>query len=173
MNIKELEKISTKLENELIRFKKLIEELKESQEEKQEHRNKRWRGEKNEDYYYILGNGGINTNNEDLSLYDNMLYDMGNYFKTEKEAQIVAEKIKIYTKLKDLALRLNKGKEIDWNNCTQNKYHLYYQRGNGICQDMSSRWKHLGTIHCLDIKFKDEAIKEIGEENLKKLFEED
>lgn len=172
MNIKELEKISTKLENELIRFKKLIEELKESQEEKQEHRNKRWRGEKNEDYYYILGNGGINTNNEDLSLYDNMLYDIGNYFKTEREAQIVAEKLKIYTKLKDLALRLNKGKRLDWSNIDQVKYRLYYYNCK-ICQDSNFAYHYLGGIYCLDINFKEEAIKEIGEKNLKKLFEED
>lgn len=177
MNIKELEKLSTKLENELIKFKKIIEELKESQEEsqeEQEHRNKRWRGKKNEDYYYILGNGGINTNNEDLSLYDNMLYDIGNYFKTEREAQIVAEKIKIYTKLKDLALRLNKGEDVDWSNTDQEKFCLYYSITNcKICQD--SWWEHnyLGGIYCLDKTFKEEAIKEIGEENLRKLFEEE
>lgn len=135
MNIEELEELSTKLENELIRFKKLIEELKESQEEKKEH--KRWRGEKNEDYYYILGNGDINTNNEDLSLYDNKLYDIGNYFKTEKAAEKNAEKIKIYTKLKDLALRLNKGKEINWNDDTQDKYFLYCRHNCGKSRNLS------------------------------------
>ena len=170
MNIEELEELSTKLENELIRFKKLIEELKESQEEEQEH--KRWRAIKNEDYYFILANGSVDTNNEDCSLYDNKLYDIGNYFKTKEEAEKNVEKIKIYTKLKDIALRLNKGKDVDWSNTSQTKFCLYY-RDCKIQQDAKWAFHFLGEIYCLDRNFKDEAIKEIGEENLKKLFEED
>lgn len=170
MNIEELEELSTRLENGLIRFKKLIEELKESKEEEQEH--KRWRGKKNKDYYIILANGNVDTVNEDCSLYDNKVYDMGNYFKTREAAEKVAEKIKIYTKLKDIALRLNKGKKVDWSNTIQTKFCLYY-RDCKIQQDAKWAFHFLGEIYCLDGNFKVTAIKEIGEENLKKLFEED
>lgn len=172
MNIEELEELSTKLENELIKFKKIIEDLKESQEEEQKHRNKRWRGKKNEDFYYILADGSVDTQNEEHYHYDNKLYDIGNYFKTEEEAEKAVEKIKIYTKLKDLALRLNKGKRFDWSNVNQAKYFLYYHNYR-ICQSANWAEHHLGGIYCLDKNFKDKAIKKIGEKNLKKLFKEE
>ena len=170
MNIEELEELSTKLENELIRFKKLIEELKELKEEEQEH--KRWRGKKNEEYYSILANGNVKANNEDCHRYDNKLYDIGNYFKTKEEAEKAAEKIKIYTKLKDLALRLNKGEKINWKNCNQKKYSIYLNVDSIEC-DAGYTAMEIGQIYCLDSNFLIIAKLEIGEENLEKLFEED
>jgi len=162
----EIEELKQKLQEAQESTKKLEEKIKELEQEKS---CKRWRA-KNGEKYYFIDETIINDHYEANDLTDNVLYEQGNYFETEREAEIVAEKLKIYTKLKDLALRLNKGKEIDWNDGTQNKFHIYYHHDYGIDQDVNSRYKHLGTIHCLDRGFKDEAIKEIGEENLKKLF---
>lgn len=164
--MEEIEELKQKLNEAVATTKQLEEKIKELEEEKN---CKRWKAKYGEKYYYI-DEAIINDHYEANDITDNALYERGNYFKTQREAQIVAEKLKIYTKLKDLALRLNKGKEIDWNDDTQNKYHLYYHHDYGICKDVNLCYQHLGTIHCLDEEFDLKAIKEIGEKNLKKLF---
>lgn len=82
----------------------------------------------------------------------------------------MVEKIKIYTQLKDLALRLNKGEKIDPNNSNQYKYHIYYVP-SGLAITATYCYQYLGQIYCLDSDFLKIAKQEIGEENLKKIFE--
>ena len=78
--------------------------------------------------------------------------------------------MKTYTQLKDLALRLNKGEKIDWTNDDQVKYYIDHET---MKLDYSSSWlyQNIGQIYCLDKEFLNKAIEEIGEEDLKKLFE--
>lgn len=165
--MEEIEELKQKLNEAVATTKQLEEKIKELEEEK---KYVRWKPCKNGTYWLINESGKVSHQlyNSD---FDEHCYDIGNFFETEREAQIVAEKLKIYTKLKDLALRLNNGKKIDWNDDTQRKHHLFYcQDTCKIKQDVNIRYKYLNTIYCLDSEFKDEAIKEIGEENLKKLF---
>lgn len=160
----EIEELKQKLQEAQESTKKLEEKIKELEQEKG---CKRWKAENGEKYYFI--EGIVSNHYEANDEIDNALYEQGNYFETQREAEIVAEKLKIYTKLKDLALRLNKGKGFDWSNKDQAKFRLYYYKCE-ICQDINWSYHYLGGIYCLDRNFKDEAIKEIGEENLKKLF---
>lgn len=52
---------------------------------------KRWRGEENEEYYYI-GSGGIVWSVGELFCdEDNENYNLGNYFRTEEEAQKIID----------------------------------------------------------------------------------
>ena len=52
---------------------------------------KRWRAEENEEYYYI-GLGGIVWSGEELFFdEDNDNYNLGNYFRTEEEAQKIID----------------------------------------------------------------------------------
>ena len=102
---------------------------------------------------------------------DRASYKIGNYFRTEEEAKRAVEKIKIYTQLKDLALRLNKGKKIDWDNSAQTKWHIYYNHEDGLTTIDSYSYQEIGQIYCLDKNFLNITIKEIGEKNLIKLFE--
>ena len=99
---------------------------------------------------------------------------MGNYFKTEEQAKEYLKKIKIYMQLKDLALRLNNGEKIDWNNEDQIKYFIYYKyNDNEIYQDVWRTIQELGQIYCLNETFLNIAKNEIGEDNLKLLFKEE
>lgn len=52
---------------------------------------KRWRGEENEEYYYIGSSGIVWSVGELFSDEDNDNYNLGNYFKTEEEAQKVID----------------------------------------------------------------------------------
>lgn len=131
----------------------------------------RWRAEKGEIYYCIGDEGEIYIPCEDFCNYNTNRYEIGNYFKTGEEAEKVVEKMKIYTRLKDLALRLNDGEEIDWKNYKQAKYDIYYDHES---EDLGyyNAWSYekIGQIYCLDENFLDIAKLEIGKENLIKLF---
>ncbi len=163
---------------ELEELKKELKELKKEFNELAKIINKevpsaRWRASFDEIYYLICSDGVINTTSERRDDIDKELYELGNYFQTEEEAEKVLEKIKVYIQLKDLALKLNNGEKIDWQDDCQNKYCIvcdtYWSKKLDYMYAKSTR--DIGQIYCLDKDFLNKAIKEIGEENLKKLFE--
>lgn len=92
-------------------------------------------------------------------------YNTYGTFKTREETEQEAEKILIRRQLEDIARRLNKGKEIDWNDDEQSK-HCIELYCNDIITNFYFAHKFQGTVYCLDKNFKDVAIQEIGEERL-------
>lgn len=164
MRLKELEE----------KYEKLLEELeaqmKELKQNCTEEDCKRWRAKKNELYWFISSDGIVGSSREENDPVDKIRYRIGNYFKTREEAKEAVEKMKIYMQLKDLALRLNEGEKIDWTNSNQYKYHIYYEPG-GLATADAYCYQYLGQIYCLDSDFLKIAKQEIGEENLRKLFE--
>lgn len=96
-------------------------------------------------------------------------YNTYSTFKTREQAEAEAERILIRRQLEDIARRLNRGKEIDWSDEDQPKYSIDLDTiDNEIIWDKEARFISQGTVYCLDENFKDVAIKEIGEERLKK-----
>lgn len=169
-NLESLKEKQEELENELKELGIQIEELEKQEIKKSD---KRWRAEKGGRYYYIDTNDKTSVrNNTDIRYEDDDdSYNVGNYFQTQEEAERAIEKIKIYTRLKDLALRLNKGEEINWEDEDQGKYYIYYDYE--YIKLKCSRilgFKDIGQIYCLDENFLDIAKLEIGKENLIKLF---
>ena len=168
----EIEKLKEKHEE----LKREIEELgiqiNELEEKEITKSGKRWRGVKDRFYWYIEGDCKVYGEYEKDDDYDNARYVIGNYYKTEEEAEKTAEKMKIYTQLKDLALRLNQGRKVDWNSSVQAKWHIYYDHNDSLITTIGDHsYQDLGQIYCLDKNFLEIAKQEIGEENLKKLFE--
>lgn len=160
-NLKQLKQELEETKNKCAEIEKKIEELESKV---------RWRARENEIYYYITSCGKIYAARDGYCDTENGIYELGDYFKTEEEAENVVEKIKIYTQLKDLALRLNKGVNVNWRDC-RNKYSISYDTSAGkMVSYWNTRLQEMGQIYCLDSSFLDGAIKEIGEENLKKLF---
>ena len=129
----------------------------------------RWEPENGEEYFYV-DNVGIVQN----ALFDNTMgYHLAlcrtlNCFKTEEEAQQEAEKILVRKQLEDIARRLNKGQEINWNDNNQLKYNIGFDFPLDIISIGALYRKLQGSVYCLSDKFKDVAIQEIGEERLKK-----
>lgn len=160
------------LKKKIEELSKELEDLKQELDKAKSNNCKRYRANCGERYYYYGSTGMVSDyyeNNDDL---DTNMYVMGNYFQTKEEAEKVVEKIKIYTQLKDLALRLNNGEEIDWENNNEPKYFIFYDnRYKKIYTICNYYNKELGQIYCLDENFLDIARQEIGEENLKKIFE--
>ena len=166
----EIEKLKEKQEELKREIEKLDIQLKEL--EYQEKRCKRWKGKQNEKYWYISSDSIVNHMMEMNDDQDDGSYEIGNYFRTKEEAEKAVEKIKIYTQLKDLALRLNKGEMIRWNDLKQSKYSITRDvEFNELVGVSMYCYQDIGQIYCLDSNFFDIAKREIGEENLRKLFE--
>ena len=168
----EIEKLKEKqeeLKRGLEELEMQIKELEEQNETKKDC--KRWRAQEGKDYWYIDNNCEIFKEFDRNDDYDNARYKIGNYFKTREEAGKVVEKIKVYTQLKDLALRLNKGEKIDPNNFNQYKYHICCSPDGLLDTIDAYYYQDIGQVYCLDKNFFNIAKREIGEEKLKKLFE--
>lgn len=132
---------------------------------------KRWRGCQKQEYWAINDKDGhILAFEEWGDEMDNYRYITGNYFKTEEEAEEYKENFITKQKLKDLALRLNKGVEFDWKDMSQGKYFIYYLYNQGLRYHCATRSHYVGQIYCLDENFLHIATQEIGEEALIKLI---
>lgn len=155
--------------NNLEELKKKYEEL--GEEIKRLESRKRWRAEEYDDYFYVNSFGNINSTQEENDENDNFVYKSRNYFKTEEEAQKHADQIHTYYDLMDLAEELNNGKEIDWSNCIQNKYYIYFDVSDKeLKTDYINYSRYIGQIYCLDKNFLEKAKERIGEARLEGLF---
>ena len=167
----EIEKLKEKQEKLERDLEELSTQLNELEEKKITKSGKRWRGVNNRFYWYIESDCEVYGEYETDDDYDNARYETCNYFRTKEEAEKTVEKIKIYTRLKDLALRLNEGREVDWNDSAPAKWHIYYDHNNDLTTTEGHSYQDIGQIYCLDKNFLEIAKQEIGEDNLKKLFE--
>jgi hypothetical protein len=129
--------------------------------------NKKWLPEFLETYFFINDYGEANAANCYGNNKDNWRYSHNNCFKTKEHAEKYLEILETKIKLKDLADKLNDGRKIDWENTRQSKYSIIYcSVDNSLNQNVSSYLKGVGQIYCLDLNFKDKAIRDIGEQEL-------
>lgn len=131
----------------------------------------RWRATKNT-YYFIDDEGHCLKDYDAAKEEDNFRYFIGNYFKTEQEAEEYRDNLITKQKLKDLALRLNKGVELNWADTSQFKYFIKLLRENKdfLDSDYIVTFVDLGQVYCLDKDFLNKAKQEIGEDKLIKLI---
>ena len=132
--------------------------------------NGRWKPELNEEYYYV---NQVSVTSRDVNGefdIDVARYRAYNCFKTKGQAELEAEKILVRRQLEDIARRLNKGQEINWNDDNQLKYCIGFDFPFNIISIGALYRKLQGSVYCLSDEFKDVAIQEIGEERLKKYF---
>lgn len=166
-NLEQLKRELLKNKNKCIQIEKKIDEL-EKQKEKSYERCRLFNGQL---YYFSNSNGSINFDMDNYIKTDNERYELGNYFQTKEEAEKAVEKRRIYTQLKDLALKLNNGEKINWSDSTQHKWGIVLDNFKNILRCYAYIGQEVGQIYCLDENFLKEAKQEIGEENLRKLFE--
>lgn len=124
-----------------------------------------WKPEFGEKYYYMTTNGNVGQDTFNTS-FDKYRLSFRNVFKTAEEARKMVEKIKIINQLQELS-------NVDfYHNCEGKKYLIIY----------NSKLKEIDyTTHtCIrEVPFNiyfatqkdcENAIKEIGEDNLKKYY---
>lgn len=133
-------------------------------------KNKVWKPESDEEYYYSYSDGTIEEATWDNLSIDNNRYTIGNCFKTREEAEFAMEKQKVITELKRFALEHNE-KEIDWNDSNKWKSRLVYnhcERSIDVVSD--SYFLQVTSIYFSSRAIARSAVKEIGEERIKKYY---
>lgn len=81
-----------------------------------------WKPEKN-DYYYYISDGSCIYQDMNIDVEtDHIRIENLNCFKTEEEAELEQLQSIIRRKIQDIALRLNRGRKIDWTNTAELKY---------------------------------------------------
>lgn len=129
---------------------------------------KRWRGEKNDVYYSITGDGRIVDNRESESNCDNVVYQFGNYFKTKEEAEFELNKRLVYQELKDYALEHNE-MGFDWKNSEQEKCVISYDNQiKCLVYRYRCALSDIGQIYFSSCEIAREAVEAIGEDRIKK-----
>ena len=126
---------------------------------------------KNGEIYYHLDVAGLIRRDIWYGVEEDLFrFSIGNCFKTEEEVEEYEENLLTKQALKDLALELNNGVDIDWKSENQDKYYLYldYQTNT-----LSMNWVYTqqdNNIYCLNAEFLVIAKDRIGEEKLIKLI---
>lgn len=120
-------------------------------------------------YYYINSNGGIK-----FSYYNTRSIDkrcIGNFFKTDEEADHMVEKLKVIRELQDFALEHN-NEEIDWHDKEQDKWEISYEDSNdGVKPAYNIYYRAQAfNIFFTSLEIAQEAIKTIGEDRIKKYY---
>lgn len=162
------------IENKIEELEKQIEELKKevnSIEDKKIKKGVRWQPIFGQHYFYLDDRGVIRCVEWQYDDDDLFRFNTGNCFQTEQEAVDFKKNILTKQQLKDLALELNNGVEIDWANETQKKYCLVYLHNkNKLDYTPNEVWQELGHIYSLDYKFLEIAKERIGEEKIIKFI---
>lgn len=129
---------------------------------------KMWRPEYDDRYFIIAEDGKISTRwDRNKKLTDDTIA-MGNCFKTQEEAEFEAECRRVETKLRQFAMENNE--DIDWSDNESTKWFITYDHTNN-CVDVD--YYHIlqsADVYFSSRTFAEKAIKEIGEENLKKYY---
>lgn len=129
----------------------------------------RWKPECGVVYFYLKHDGYIGSTHWGIEDTDLFRFNTGNCFKTKQEVEEYKENLLTKQQLKDLALELNNGVGIDWEDENQVKYYLFYDCF-GLDFDKTYSYIDLGEVYCLNASFKTIAKDRIGEEKLIKLI---
>ena len=143
---------------------------KEIEKLKNEKKGKRWKPDKNDDYY-VIRHGRIIFDCNKIQEVTDWDYSQGNCFQTKEEAEEYLENLKTKAELRALAEELNGDEVIDWSNAEQYKYCINYLDAEGCLSfNRSTVYKLQGVIYCLVSNFRVKAIERIGEERLIKMI---
>lgn len=127
-----------------------------------------WKPECNKNYWIINGCRVVNSSWDNDNV-DYRRYEIGNCFKTEKEAKFALEKLKVEAELRRFAEENNEC-EIDWTDRKQNKWLICY---NYDSKNIDTGYDNTLRTHYIYFSSKEiakQAIKHIGEERLKKYY---
>ena len=130
-------------------------------------KNKKWRPEYNDLYYYIDSFGQIALCNYEAVGTDINRLITGNCFKTKEEAEFRLEQIKVYNELKNFADENNE--ELDWEKINKEKYYLYFNHNkNKLEKTCAFSHQDIGIIYFSSKELAEQAITKGGADRIKK-----
>lgn len=87
---------------------------------------KRWRAKEDKQYWFMDDDGEVYDNRDNRDSIDSGRYKLGNYFKTEEEAEKAVEWLKALTVLRDDT----KGFKPNWSDPEQEKWFVFYNHNS-------------------------------------------
>lgn len=121
-------------------------------------------------YHFLHSDGRIGWAYWSNDVIDLFRFDTGNCFKTAHESNEYRNNLLTKQALKDLALELNNGVEIDWNDCSR-KYFICLRGSEDVLTQYYNIYDNCDFVmYCLDENFLDIAKERIGKEKLIKLI---
>lgn len=124
-----------------------------------------WKPEKDEEYWYLIKDGGVRVTTNDNYEVDKATIALGNYFQTCEEAEFEVERRKVIQQLRELSGGYKPKRGETW-------YVLSY---NMRAQYVYVDGRYDTTVHGVPVYFKNEvtvneAVKTVGEDRLKKYY---
>lgn len=131
---------------------------------------KRWRTLIGNFYYFIVSGGEVRPAQEGKTKLDDQYYAIGNYFKTEEEAEFEVERLKVIAELREWATPVDK---FDWSNTTENKYLIQLKNdtvGNfWLVVDVWRKYQFCDLVFASE-EMAENAIEAVGEERIIKYY---
>lgn len=129
----------------------------------------KWKPSLGDLYYYINSNGDIK-----FSYYNTRSIDkrcIGNFFKTDEEADHMVEKLKVIRELQDFALE-NNDKNVDWRDKCTGKYFITYDFYDEEISIASYTFRNFlpFNIFFTSKEIAQKAITKIGKERLERYY---
>lgn len=129
----------------------------------------KWKPSLGDLYYYINSNGDIK-----FSYYNTRSIDkrcIGNFFKTDEEADHMVEKLKVIRELQDFALE-NNDKNVDWRDKCTGKYFITYDFYDEEISIASYTFRNFlpFEIYFTSKEIAQKAITKIGKERLERYY---
>lgn len=160
----ERERIKVNMEKTKERRLKRLEEIDKLLEELD---NKRWKPKYSERYFTICADGQVELDRNTGTVYDEVAFSIGNYFKTEEEAEFEVERLKVLEELKEFSYEFS---DEDWKDNDIVKFSMYYDYDySKISIRNNTAWKY-DSIYYKTEEDVQKAIYKIGEERLKKYY---
>lgn len=128
--------------------------------------NQVWKPEEGETYFYISSVGDVESETYDSDTYiDNARLEFTNIFRTEEEANIMARKLQIIAKLRELSNVITQKYKGELYSITYNKH------TKQLFADVHANYIELPfNVYFASEELARKAIETIGEDNLKKYY---
>lgn len=129
----------------------------------------KWKPSLGDLYYYINSNGDIKFSYYNTRSIDNRC--IGNFFKTDEEADHMVEKLKVIRELQDFALE-NNDKNVDWRDKCTGKYFITYDFYDEEISIASYTFRNFlpFNIFFTSKEIAQKAITKIGKERLERYY---
>lgn len=129
----------------------------------------RWKPEESGDYWYVTTDGGVSTVTFCKDTYDYACYNIGNVYKTEKEATRARDKKLALVELQDLAEGYKFDADADGGG-GRNYFIDCLVSTKEFGEQYTMGYASQGTIYFKSQEAAQNAIEKLGEEKLKLIF---
>lgn len=123
-----------------------------------------WKPKKYDEYYIITGYGEIHSDTWHDSNHNELVYSIGNCFRTKEEAEFAVERLKVIAEMKRIAA---KDDDVEWDGYLCH-YFVFYDERTSTLNIGTNSWCKYTFIYFASEERVQEAIDTIGEDRIKK-----